>query len=478
MKFTAKSSILLIAAIFIFKIILALYAIADTHEAFRLGYLAYASGDLGSYTLAMENYIQEGSYYFDNGKEKIYAGRLPHYSIPYYLFRQVFDISTTYDLVALFQLLIESIAIFYLAHLAFYLTNKKRSFWLLIFLMSISTMITVHSTKILTEGLVASLLVFFISHLIYWHKERKMIHFWSASIFLGLVSTMRLYLGMLYPILGFYFIFLSFKEHDNFNIAFRLLCKRVLVFAVPLLVLLTPWTVRNYTLLNKFVPLQINPYAGYDFSQSRFAMRRFISAFGDSYIFWEPNSAGAFFFSSPLGKDYKVPKFVLETIPMDTINVLRKRFRAEGLVSGTRQDSLLAHVLLGYRKKLQEEHWWQTHIFNRIKITQKFVINNGTWYLPFSWQEANLGQKILKLTQSILYLGTLFMGFLGFFFIRDKTIRFIIYLIPLLLIIVFPIFRENCYVGYWIVTYPIFVLSTVLFISKINFSSYKLINNT
>lgn len=472
MRFTAKKSILLIAAIYIFKIILALYSTADTHEAFRLGYLAGASGDLGSYTLAMENYIQEGSYYFDNGKEKVFAGRLPHYSIPYFLFRQFFDLTTTYDLVALFQLLVESIAIFCLAKLVFFLTKKKWTFWLLIFLMTISTMVTVHSTKILTEGLVSSLIVFFIAHLIYWHKERKMSDFWLASLFLGLISTMRLYLGVLYPILGFYFIYLSFKESSSFKIGFYQLCKRVLVFAIPLLILLTPWTIRNYNLLNKFVPLQINPYAGYDFSQSRFAMRRLISSFGGSYIFWDPNSAGAFFFSSPLSKDYVLPEFVLETIPMDTINLLRKRFKAEGFQKGTPQDSLLAIDILAYRNKLKKEHWLQTNVINRLKITRKFIINNGTWYLPFAWQKATIGQKILKLSQSVLYLGTLFLGFVGFFFIRDQIISFIIYMIPLLIIIVFPLFRENCYVGYWVVAYPIFVLSTVLLLSRFNFAKY------
>ena len=172
MRFNTRNGLLLIVAIFLFKIMLAMYSFAGTDELYRLGHLAMVSGDIGSYTSAMENYIQEGTYYFDNGKEKVYASRLPHYSIPYFFFRQIFDISTSYDMVALFQLLVESIAIFCFARLAFYLTKKKWSFWLTLFLMTLNAMVTVHSTTIITEGLTASILVIFITNLIYWYKER------------------------------------------------------------------------------------------------------------------------------------------------------------------------------------------------------------------------------------------------------------------------------------------------------------------
>src|SRR5262245_25578641 len=50
------------------------------------GRISVTAGDTDSYLGAVENFALTGEYYFWNGVEKVYAGRTPHYGIPYYLF--------------------------------------------------------------------------------------------------------------------------------------------------------------------------------------------------------------------------------------------------------------------------------------------------------------------------------------------------------------------------------------------------------
>ena len=70
----------------------------------------------------------------------------------------------------------------------------------------------------------------------------------------------------IYPI--FLFLFLLLKKYD-----FKLLIKQCFIAGIVLLVLLTPWTIRNYKVFNKFIPLTYgvgNPlllgtYQGYNY---------------------------------------------------------------------------------------------------------------------------------------------------------------------------------------------------------------------
>src|SRR5690349_16101512 len=120
-----KTLLATILVITVLKAALLIYLTRCSNPELKLGQMSFESGDTFSYTGATENLITNGSYYFFNGKENVYAGRTPHYGVPYFLLRLVFDKGQAYDMLIIIQLLLEGIAIFYLFQLCYQLTASK-----------------------------------------------------------------------------------------------------------------------------------------------------------------------------------------------------------------------------------------------------------------------------------------------------------------------------------------------------------------
>lgn len=477
------SNFFVFIAIFVIKLLMVYFFVnmLNRNEGFILGHISLATGDMNGYTGAMENFIQEGSYYFFNGFENVYAGRLPYYCFPYFIFRQFFEISTSYDLMVLFQLFFETLAIFLMGKLAYFLTKSKLAFWFTIITLTISLQITTSSASILTEGLASSYSVCFFVFFVFWLHNSKNSYLWIASIFLALGSVLRLYLGVLYLIVGLLFIYIAFKRNEEQILSW--VSHKVIVFSIPLLALVIPWTVRNYVVLDKFIPLQVDAVAGYEYCESNLAMWWFVGTLGDDYCEWIDDTGGFYFRTSGKDYNYDFPDFVLESIPIDTIRKLKEDFQfVHYNIHHSHeekykiQDKIVAEKFLRLREKLQREHWFEANILNRLKLIKRFIIHSGTWFFPFKWSGAPFSLKALKLSQSFLYLFPLIFGFFGLFAVKKIEHRVLIAAVPFVMILVFPILRENCYIGYWIVTYPFFVLSTAILLSKINSSLKKRMN--
>src|SRR3954462_4990397 len=88
-----KRLVLLIIFTFLLKCALAAYFshLGDCKDPNRsIGYLAKISGDTFSYLGSIDNFLAEGELYFWNGERKVYAGRMPYYGAPYFVFRLFF----------------------------------------------------------------------------------------------------------------------------------------------------------------------------------------------------------------------------------------------------------------------------------------------------------------------------------------------------------------------------------------------------
>src|SRR5689334_4724153 len=87
--------------------------------------IASKYGDAPFYVDPIDNYIEKGEYFYNNGTEKVSMGRAPYYGMTYLIFRVFLPREVSYDMVAVLQLLVESLSIIYLSALCFMALKSK-----------------------------------------------------------------------------------------------------------------------------------------------------------------------------------------------------------------------------------------------------------------------------------------------------------------------------------------------------------------
>ncbi len=273
------------------------------------GSIAVYAGDSFSYTGAMDNLIEHGSYRFWNGTSNVYAGRLPHYAAPYFLLRLVAGKTLAQDLFAVLQILTDAAATVVFGLLCFEIFGRKITFWIGYALYFLSFNFLVIAQYLSPESLSLSFFIFFLYFFHrYWAQER-----WTdcvtASVFLALVVVLKPYLVLIYvPFL------LAFTARENFFENKRIFpfLKKSVILGLPLLLLLLPWIARNAVVLGRFVPAQESMTAGYNYTAADFAFRRFVGAWGGSIIFWDPEAVACYFDPKPpFGCAFKFPDYAL-----------------------------------------------------------------------------------------------------------------------------------------------------------------------
>jgi hypothetical protein len=400
-----------------------------------------ASGDTHSYTGAMENYIQTGSYHFYNGKNNVYAGRLPHYSAPYFVFRWFTDQSTAFTLMVIFQVFMEVVGILALAMVAFSLLGSI-GFFLMIVLQVISNNATDFSYYISPESLSISTLSIFLFFYIRYHITRKTSALFLAAVFLAWLVTLKVYFLALYLPLGIEFIVHERKRLNAFG-SWMVVFKKTVTVSIPLIIILAPWIVRNYVQFEKFIPLQINPQAGYNYNEADFAYRRFVMSWGGDIVHWEKTSAGCYFMPLPeiqcqfVFPDYVFSKYVtiekIEKVRNNFIS-LQQEFSIEKETSVRESfDSLTAAFI--------DDNPFRYHFVTPMVLVKKFLVQSGSYYLPIHTSNPcyNTFQLGIKLVQSALYWLSVIVGIPFLVLICFKRGLLFPAILPFFIIVIFPL---------------------------------------
>jgi hypothetical protein len=434
-----------------------------------LGKIAYASGDTFSYTGAMENYIQHGSYFFYNGTENIYAGRLAHYSIPYWLFRQFFDQPTSYDLLILFQIVMESLGIVALCLLAYRLLGRSGMYLLLTFLL-LSTNWTDSSYYASPESLAISALAIMLWQYERYRSTKKIAHLISSSVFFGWLVTLKVYYLLLLIPIGIEFLFNN-KGALNKIETWKMIVTRSVLYVIPLVLLLMPWVVRNYFVYKKFVPLQIDQYAGYPYTKSDLACRKFIAAWGGDFIFWEKTSAGCYFHTPQQGItcDFQYPSIFSDELRKDEVESARRQYiDLQNKYSAQRDEEISKHFdrLTSIFKKHNAFYF---HVKAPVILVVKFLKHSGSYYLPI-YSSNSCFQKwqfIIKICESMIYWISLIIGLPGLIWLGFEKKNIILPYLPLFLIFLFPILYKTTEWRYFRTIEPVLYLGVVFVILKV-----------
>jgi 4-amino-4-deoxy-L-arabinose transferase-like glycosyltransferase len=463
------NSSIIISVIFLIKFFCALYLVhltkCDTPELFQG--IAQYSGDAPSYIVPIDNYIETGSYYYESVK----AGRMPYLGIIYYIFRLIFSKTIALNFIVISQILLEAIAIYYLAILCKNIFSSKKAFWFSLILSCISLNVSTFNYYILSESFGISFLCLFVyayySFLTQNKTNRKLL---IAGLFLALTVLFKPYLCLIFLILGIEF--LISEPRINFKYYLKGLISKVIILSLPLIILNAPWTIRNYIVMNKFIPFQQDVYAGWKLPEVYFAAFEFVDAIGESYVSWDKRSAGCYFEPQngiPCEFEFNNNIFS-KKLTLEKIEEVRAIYiRCLKYPSDT-----LTPIVTSKFKELtniyKEEHPFNYYFVNPFKIVGHFLLHSGSYYLPISKESACYQpyQFIIKLSQSLLYYLTLTLGFIGTIILLFKKPKsFIVFVIPIYLVVLFPLVLKRTEFRLFHPAYPFLMIGLVYIIMNL-----------
>lgn len=447
MSFTKKKLICLIAITFLLKFGLAFYStrlLFRNYPAVQFGVIAVDSGDTFSYLGAIDNLIATGEYFFwITEDKKVYAGRMPHYGAIYFLLRQVFPQSGAYDAYVILQIFADSLATIVFAFLCFEIYRKKSAFWLgfLVHLGSLTFILL--SLQLWTESLSLSFMVFFafFSHR-FWVESKWKNAVW-ASVFLALMTSLKPYFVLLYPIF-FLSVWINLKKHKpQFDWkTFFANTYRTALLGLPLLVLLAPWIVRNFVVLDRFIPTQQDFYAGYNYGKAHLAFVDFVSSWGASSVPWDANDAGCYFLIEK-GKtcEYVIPDYAFTNgYSRDEVERVRQEFLKLQVNYSPEFDERVAAEFENLTRIYRQEQPFMYQIGARFLYFKKLFFSAYRYNFPL-WKNSDyywIFQNIFKSAQNGIHFLLLFFGAVSLLNLAIKRkISFTFVIIPLLIAIFF-----------------------------------------
>ena len=501
-----RNFILLILITFVLKAGLAIYF---SHLLFcqipenKIGYIANGVGDTPGYIGSIDNFIEEGTYYFWNGTRRVYAGRMPHYGVPYYIFRLGFSKPVASDIYVLFQILFDAIATVFFALLCFNVLKNNLAFVFGYLIYFLNFNLFWLSSILFTESLSLSFFVLFLySFHRFWNKE-KFSNAILASISLAVVTVLKPYLAIVYLPFFLSIILESnllrrrrkeketsglnendvrassrreesiLKSFQTFHVWLLSLCRfaaqsyflRIALLSIPLLILLTPWIARNAIVLGKFIPTQENTTAGYNYTQADFAFRRFVGAWGGDFIYWNPNSAGCYFqFKPSAGCNFTLPGYALtDGYTMNDIEDVRKEYlRLQESYSPELEQTVITkfdRLTIIYRS----ERPFMYHIGSRIIMVKNLLWHTNTYNLPIhsTFHCYKSFQIFFKAISFLIYLLSITIGFVGLIKLSaERKISFLFASVPLIILCFFATLRFVEY-RYFNHAFPIMALGAV-----------------
>jgi hypothetical protein len=408
--------------------------------------LSIYAGDTFSYIGAMENFIKEGTYYFDHGANHVYAGRVPHYSIPYYVFRMAFDERTSMDLVVALQLMLEAISIYFLGLIIYRITRNVYAFAGVLLLALVASNATAMAFMLVPESFSCSLLIFVVYFYTVYREERKMRQLVALAVVLALLTTLKSYFVLLYAIVGW-----EIWAHGKYNMTAAI--RPAIVLATPLMLFLAPWVIRNYRVEHTFIPLQVSVYAGYDYKNADLAFRRYLRAWGGDFILWEPKHAGCYFMPDPsIACTFTLPDYVFTThYGAKEVEAVRQRFIQFHKQYTPAVDSALTREFDRMTQDYKSEKPFRFYVVSPLLLAKQFVIHSGSYYLPIYSNSPcyHPAQMVIKVSESLIYLVGIFVGIPGLALMSFRRKGVLFGMLPWILIILFPValgFAEARYI--------------------------------
>lgn len=389
----------------VIRVIAALW-LADLQKcqtpAVPAGLIATLTGDASSYLEPMENWRSEGQYYWYNGERRVYAGRLPHYGLFYLLFRLVWPPPLAHEALALLQILVSCVADVVLASTCQSFLRSRSAYWVALGILASNLFAAHNASRLFPESLALSLVTLALCCCL--QPPRSTLGTLAYGGAFALVGCLRPYL---FPLVG-YAVLLSILRRDP---------KRAVLLALPVVVLLLPWTLRNWRVLGRFVPLQEDPYAGYvGYDEAYLAYRSWMGAWGGSSQYWDRRSAGCYFEPNnifPCDLAAAPPEALVGSYSRDRLE------SARGALQLSRRNPVEAERARREFQALAEDvrrsSPWRYWVVAPLRLLREGLFHSGSYWMPVGVGSvcATRLSTLIKMQQSLLYHSILMLGFLS-----------------------------------------------------------------
>ena len=436
---------IILAVTFALKLLLAFYfshLLVCQRPEYKLGFIAIDGGDTFSYLGAIDNLLESGRYFFWNGSREVYAGRMPYYGVPYFLLRLLLSPSAANDVYVILQIMADAAATVVLARMCREITGKKTSFWLVWLFYFCSFNFAVLSIALWTESLSLSFTIFFLYACHRFHINRRWKDAFWASVFLALLTVIKPYFVIIYPIFLLSIFFTKWRQEKVFDFSRqRLLLGKTAMLGLPLIILLSPWIVRNAVVLGKFIPAQEDIWAGYNYSESYLAFANFAGAWGGGSVPWDATDAGCYFLIQGNNNcSYSIPEYALtDGYSLNEIESVRQNFIKLQENYSPQLDAVTAAEFVRLSNIYRNEQPFRYYIGAKFVILKKLFWHTNNSNLPINpgFKCFSSYQLSFKVIQFAIYFLALTLGSVG---LIEITVRGKISLLFILIALVTILF--------------------------------------
>ena len=294
------------------KLILALVlAWQSSKLADRPFQLYIDGGDSESYIQPIEQLLTTGHYIAEPEAPDSAAGRMPGYGATYLAFRLFLGATASKSALALLQVVLSGVSVYYLALSAFLLFRHRNVFLAALMLYGANLFVSVWDNYILTESLAASAVVFFIYNLLQYREQRRRNRLVQASIWYAYLVFLRPFAVPLILVA----LLIVWSVHQGTDKRLRATFRDLCLVASLFVACEAVWVLRNYAVLGRVIPFQVNTTAGYQYSKGQLALRDWMGAIGQDAAWWQPNTMASWFYGDPRfsNESYQVPGHVVTT---------------------------------------------------------------------------------------------------------------------------------------------------------------------
>jgi hypothetical protein len=323
---------------------------------------------------------------------------------------------------------------------------------------------TAYSNYLLTESFSSSFLIIFCYYYYTYLSSKSKKHLIIAGLFLGCATLLKPYFSLLYLPIGIVFLFTKSLSKIQ-------AIKNSILIALPLIILSTPYTLRNLISYHRFLPSS-ELYAGTFYSKADFAYWNFITSWGGSIIFWDKHSAACYFQPNPtIQCEFEFPPYAISGgyNMTDIENVRDMYFRYQNHSSLALEDSVY-NEFNRLTNLFKQYHSFRYHFISPLNIFRQYVFHSGSYFLPIrkDFQCYKSYQMLIKISQSLLYYFSLFAGFTGLIiiFIKNKKTYMNLF-IPVVLLLMFPFVFKQTEARYFINAYSFLILGSVFIITQV-----------
>jgi hypothetical protein len=427
-------------------------------------FASLASGDSEPYIIPIENFIQTGEYYFTEDGKKEYAGRAPYYGSIYYFFRLFSNQYVSLDLLAMLQIILECFAGIALAAITLRITKSIKASYITLLLFSLSTYQTDYDARIITESISASALIFFAYYFLKLFENKTPSLYFVSGFWLGIAVLLKPYFA---PLFVLYLVHYDRKRSIIENLKFAVM------FGMSIILFVTPFTIRNYLKLNKIQPFS-SYYGGAVVTEGDLAFRNYLQSIGESIAYWDPDCAACHFTNAKVPCYYVFPSYVYtENTDSNDIKHASQIYIDYLDQKTSKKEKEVIKTFSSLTSDFKQSRPFIFYLGSRLLLLKKFLIQKASYYIanPFTDYRAYF-INAFKGLQYILYYFITIGGLAGiiYFIKKNKQVFLTLGIIPVYLIIFFPVLIRATEWRYWSSSHYFLLVSTVCFIYFLLFS--------